>query len=169
MKNWIYLIIAVIVVLFIILIRLKRNERIKNKLKEIQEERQNLLLQTQQKENLRNRLNKKVNLNSRLSSTLIISTFITASIGAGFWSLGKIDLTSLFLGVLFIEAIIAIISQLILHKPHEVKYYLARIEPYFRSEIFASHPNLDGEIENGHKRIEILDFQIHRLQRLITN
>lgn len=169
MKNWFYLLIAIIILFIVVrIIGYKRTERLKNKLNELQEERQKLWNEIQQRECLRNYLNRKLNIHARLASIIIFSIFIVASIIVGFWSADQINLSATFNGVLFVEGIILIISQLAIHKPHEIRYYLGQVKPYLKDKIFANHKKLDEEIEGGHKRIAIIDVQIQRLQRMIA-
>lgn len=169
MRNWLYILLGIIVLAFVIhVLGIKRKKRIKNKLNELQEERQKSWRETNQKEYLRSSLNKKLAIRSRLTSIVILSIFIVASMVAGLLSMGKIDIATAFFGGGIVEIVIIVTSQLIINRPHEVKYYLGQIEPYLRGKIFANYHDLDTEIENGHKRIAVIDVQIQRLQRMIA-
>lgn len=168
MKNWIYLLIAIIFFVIIYVFGEKRRERAKELLDELLEERKKVWRETREKEHLREVLTKKLNVRARVVSTVIILSFIAASIASGLWAMGQIDITTAFFGGLIVEAMILVVSQLYIHKPYEIRYYLGEVEPFLRGKIFANHQKLDGEIEHGNKRIEIIDIQIQRLQRLIA-
>ena len=169
MKNWIYILIGILV-LFVVLYILgdKRQERIKKKIKELREERQSVWRETRQKERLREQLNKKLHARSRLVSFIIISTFISASIATGLWAFGKVDISSALSGIGIVEILILVASQFFVHKPHEVRHYLNQVKPYLKDKIFANYQSLDEEIARGHERIHIIDAQIKKLQYMIA-